>query len=60
MSNMPKYEIQVQDADERSLFALRPEEDMASITEPQVHVWNWPHESLHIWEARSPHLPHLK
>jgi hypothetical protein len=22
--------------------------------------WNWPHESLHIWEARSPHLPHLK
>jgi predicted Zn-dependent protease len=38
MSNMPKYEIQVQDADERGLFALRPEEDLASIMEPQVHV----------------------
>ena len=24
-----------------------------------VH-WNWPHESLHIWETLSPHLPHLK
>jgi len=20
--------------------------------------WNWPHESLHIWEARSPHPSH--
>jgi hypothetical protein len=25
-----------------------------------MHVcdWNWPHESLHIWEARSPHPSH--
>ena len=21
-------------------------------------LWNWPHESLHIWEARSPHPSH--
>jgi hypothetical protein len=35
---VPKYEIQVQDADERGLFALRPEDDLASITESQVHV----------------------
>ena len=38
MHNMPKYEIQVQDANERGLFALRPEEELASITESQVHV----------------------
>ena len=38
MNNVPKYEIQVQDADERGLFALRPEEELARITESQVHV----------------------
>jgi hypothetical protein len=38
MGNTPKYEIQVQDADERDLFALRPEKELASITESQVHV----------------------
>jgi Metallo-peptidase family M12B Reprolysin-like len=38
MDNVPKYEIQVQDADERGLFAPRPEEELASITESQVHV----------------------
>lgn len=38
MHNMPQYEIQVQDADERGLFALRPEEELARVTESQIHV----------------------
>jgi len=37
MHNVPKYEIQVQDADQRGLFALSPEEELARITESQVH-----------------------
>ena len=38
MGNTPTYKIQVQDADERDLFALRPEKELSSITESQVHV----------------------
>ncbi len=38
MDNTPKNETQEQDADERDLFALRPEEELAHITDSQVHV----------------------
>ena len=38
MDKTPRYEIQTQEADDRDLFALRPEEEVAGITETQVHV----------------------
>lgn len=36
--NTPKYENQEQDEDEYGLFPLRPEEELARVTEPQIHL----------------------
>ncbi|PXA93977.1 matrix metalloproteinase-11 [Nostoc sp. 3335mG] len=36
--NRPKYENQEQDEDERGLLALIPEEELARVTEPHIHL----------------------
>lgn len=38
MATTKKAEVRGQDADDRGLIALKPEEDLSGATEPQVHV----------------------